>query len=206
MTKGWTFVVCRMNRPSHPFHHQPIPRRSALVGIASVGVFLVSGCLGRDAPPDPIALTGEKYCDQCGMLIEAQPGPVGQTFFDDLRPSDRDGPAWFCSGACTYQYVFDREAEGYTSIVTYMTDYTSVDWQVSTENEMRFLSAHLEAETFARADDLTLVVGSELIGAMGPDLIGFSNPDEADGFAETYGGSLYAHNEVTPELVASLRG
>ena len=178
-----------------------------MLGATATLLFVVlAGCLARDELPEPLDLSGDKFCDQCGMLLEAQPGPVGQTFFDDHQPNGRDGPAWFCSGSCTYLYTFDREAEGHEVVVIYMTDYSVVDWQLSDEDDTLFISSHLGADAFARADDLTLLVGSELIGAMGPDLIGFTDPEGAEAVRADHGGSIYTHDEVTPELVASLTG
>ena len=180
----------------------PIHRRTLL---ATIGVVALAGCLGDDDErPAAIDLTGEKFCDQCGMLIEAQPGPAGQVFYDGDVPDDREPPAWFCSGWCTYTYTFDRRADGVGVTVMYLTDYSGVDWSTSSEDGLSFISAHLEAAAFADADELTLVVGSELRGSMGPDLIGFSDQDDAATFQDSYGGEQYRHDAVTPELVGSL--
>lgn len=177
-------------------------------GILAAGTIALAGCLGDETaePPDPIDLQGQHFCDYCGMDIEAQPGPVGEAFFDGDIPSDREGPAWFCSGQCTYNYLFEQEATGVDAVVVYLTDYSAVSWSVSAEDDLNFLSAHLEADAFGNAQELTLLVDSDLRGAMGPDLIGFSEESEADEVRENYGGSLYHHDEVTPELVAALTG
>lgn len=194
-----------VSQRSSPVAGRPT-RRHFLVTMVAATLGGLSGCLRGEDRPAAIALDGEKYCDQCGMLIEAQPGPVGQTFFEEFSPAQRDGPAWFCSGVCTYNYTFERRDEGRAVVVIYLTDYARVDWQTSSEDGQTYLSAHLEAEWFTDADDLVLVVGSELVGAMGPDLVGFSDRDAAASFAGDYGGELYDHDDVTPELVGSLSG
>lgn len=169
----------------------------------SAGIFF-AGCVGDDDRPEPIALHGEKFCDQCGMLIEAHPGPVGQAYFADDIPAGRDGPAWFCSGRCTFLYTFDREAQGNDPVVIYATDYSAVDWSVTTEDGQSFISAHLDAEAFTEVDELVFLVNSNLQGAMGTDLIGFSISADAQEARATYGGVLYDGDEITPELVGTL--
>ncbi|MFP4628353.1 MAG: nitrous oxide reductase accessory protein NosL [Halobacteriales archaeon] len=182
-----------------------LPRRQLLIVGAVVAGGAVSGCLGgTDEVPEPIALDGDKYCDTCGMLIEAQPGPAGQAHYDGFAPEAHDPPAWFCSATCAYEYTFERERDGHDLEVLYLTDYTAVDWEVTTDDDARFITAHLSAEAFARARELSLVAGSEVRGAMGADLIGFSEAADAEAFVDEFGGTIYTHDEVTPELVASM--
>lgn len=179
-------------------------RRRYLGGIALAGVAMLAGCLGDDGErPAPVALDEGQVCDQCGMVIENHPGPAGQTYFEE-GPADRDGPAWFCSGVCTYTYTLDREEEGWTTVVVYLTDYAAVDYEFSTEDGRTFISAHLEAEAFADARDLTLVVGSDAHGAMGPDLVPFGDRDAAEAFVAEHGGQLVAHDDVNRDLLAGL--
>jgi len=66
------------------------------------------------------------------------------------------------------------------------------------------ISAHLEAEAFTRAGELTYAVDSDVQGAMGGSLIGFSDADDADAFTEEYGGTRVEHGDITREMVASL--
>ena len=171
-----------------------------MVGLTVLGSS--AGCLGNDVPA-PVSLDDEQSCDQCGMIIEAHPGTVGQTFFDE-GPTDRDGPARFCSGVCTYTYTLDREDEGWNTIVVYLTDYSAVEYELSTEDGQTFISAHLDADDFADASDLTLVVRSDVLGAMGADLVPFSDADEAAAFVDDHGGDLVSHDDVTRELLAAL--
>ena len=66
------------------------------------------------------------------------------------------------------------------------------------------ISRHHEASSFAAASDVTYVVGSEVKGTMGQDLIGFSDRSDAEAFQSEWGGSLTTHDGVTPEVVAGL--
>jgi len=86
--------------------------------------------------------------------------------------------------------------------VTYLTDYAIVDYQVRQEGGAQVISEHLAAEDFAATEDLAVVVGSEVEGAMGPAIVPFSDDDVATEFASTYGGDVIAAEDVSRELVA----
>ncbi len=181
-------------------------RRDVLVATGVAGAAALAGCLGGDDAPEPVSLDDEQVCDECGMVIEHHPGPVGQAFYDEDLPEGRDGPAWFCSGTCTYTWVFDQEDRGHEPTIIYATDYSTVDWELSGEDGVTFISAHLEAENQVDVTDLTMVVGSDVHGAMGEELIGFSDRDDAESFADEHGGELVTHDQVTRELIDSLGG
>lgn len=117
---------------------------------------------------------------------------------------DVDRPAQFCSSRCTYTFTFENESEQEPE-VSYLTDYSKVDYDVDTGGDEPEISRHLDADGFAPATDLTLVVDSDVQGAMGASLIGFSDGDDADSFQEEYGGDRYEHDEVNRDLLQSLR-
>lgn len=79
-----------------------------------------------------------------------------------------------------------------------------MDYEVRTDEGQRLISTHPAAEAFVEADSVTFVAGSEVVGAMGKDLIGFSDAEAAASFRDQYGGSLVTLDEVTRELIASL--
>lgn len=181
-------------------------RRSLLAaggGLAAVGL---AGCLGDSADgelPEPVSLDEEQACDECAMIIQDHPGPTGQIYFESLH-DDRDGPAWFCSGICAYVYRFNRVAEGATPIGTYLTDYSEIDYEVSDDADP-FISPALAAETFAPESELFAVVGSDVRGAMGADVIGFSAREDAESFASTHGGSVRAASDIDRELIDGVK-
>ncbi|MFP9190244.1 nitrous oxide reductase accessory protein NosL [Natronosalvus vescus] len=183
----------------------PVSRRRllALAGVGTLGA--VAGCLDDNDTPDAQEFTDEDACQNCGMLVTQQPGPSGQAFYDD-HPDLEDGWAPFCSGTCTYGWTLEQGNAGNDPLVTYLTDYAIVDWGVSDDGDLRFISAHHDGDEQADATDLTMVTGSELRGSMGQDLIGFSDTDEAEALQDEYGGELVIHDEVTLELVDSLGG
>ncbi|SFB83508.1 Nitrous oxide reductase accessory protein NosL [Halobiforma haloterrestris] len=185
-----------------------VARRAVLIGAAGVGMASLAGCLGGDGDaPDPITIEGEQTCDQCTMVIGQHPGPVGQAHYADAEAVvGEDRPAQFCSSLCTYTYTFERSEAGDDPEATYLTDYSSVEYSIDTADDVEEISNHLEAEAFAAVEDLSLVVDSEVQGAMGPSMIGFTDGDEAEEFQADHGGELYDHEDVTSELVMSLMG
>lgn len=185
--------------------------RRRVLGAATAGaVVALAGCLGDgEDVPDPVALDGGQSCDQCDMQVDVHPGPAGQAYYLDDPPEDlpadrEDGLAHFCSAWCTYTYIFEHEAQGPEPAGSYLTDYTAVDYTVREEGGELVISAHLESEAFTRAGELTYAVDSDVQGAMGGSLIGFSDADDADAFIEEYGGIRVPHEDVTREMVANL--
>ena len=192
---------------------RPVPgvsRRRLLEAATAGAVVALAGCLGDDEEiPDPIALDQGQSCDQCNMQIDMHPGPVGQSYYLDDPPEDlpedrENGIAHFCSSWCLYTYVFRQADQGPEPAGSYLTDYTTVDYTVREEGGELVISAHLGAEAFARARELTHAVDSDVQGAMGGSLVGFSDADDADAFIEEYGGTRVPHGDVTREMVASL--
>ena len=181
-------------------------RRTVLAGTALVAVGALAGCVGDEEPPEPITIQTGQLCDNCTMDIVEYPGPVGQSFYEtpeDVLPDEEDRPAQFCSSLCTYAFTFEHEDEAEPE-VAYLTDYSIVDYEIDETGDELEISSHAEAEAFGRAGDLTLVADSEVQGAMGASIIGFSDADEASEFQDEYGGDRYEHEEVDQELVMSL--
>jgi len=57
-------------------------------------------------------------------------------------------------------------------------------------------SSHVEREAFSRMIDLTVVARSEVVGAMGPELISFGEEEDVESFVEEYGGEPMAAEDV----------
>ncbi|OIB56299.1 nitrous oxide reductase accessory protein NosL [Natrialba sp. SSL1] len=185
-------------------------RRTVLAGATTAALGLAAGCLSDDdaePAPDPVSIDSEQSCDNCTMGIGNQPGPAGQLHYEDpttvLDGDDR--PAHFCSSLCTYTFAFDHEDTA-TPEVTYLTDYAAVDYEVdeSSDSDNYVLNRHLDADAFAAATGLELVVDSDVEGAMGGSIVAFSDGDDATAFSDEYGGEQYEHEDVTQELVMSL--
>jgi nitrous oxide reductase accessory protein NosL len=177
-------------------------RRRVLRGTATALGVGLAGCLGSSDRPAPISLDAPLSCDQCGMVIDQQPGPSGQTYYRDNSPEGHDPPARFCSTVCTFRHRFATEGRGWRPQVTYLTDYAAVDYRVRREGGTQVISAHLAAEHFAATEDLEVVAGADVEGAMGPAIVPFGDTDAAAEFASTYGGDVVAAEDISRELVA----
>lgn len=181
-----------------------LPRRRLLAGIAAAGVAAVAGCSGEESESvSPVSIDDDQACDECGMIVADHPGTVGQVHFEDDEP-EGGRPAQFCSGTCTYTYRLDAEDEGRSPVATFLTDYSAVDQEVFEEGDDTMFSSHVGSEAFARESDLTVVVRSEIIGAMGPDLIPFSDDGDVDEFVEEYGGEEMPATEVDRATLEAL--
>lgn len=183
-----------------------LTRRAVVAG----GLGLVAGlagCQGSDSGgevPEPVGLTQSDECEVCGMVIPNHPGPSAEVFYADEEPSGHENPARFCSTWEAFQYDFERQDQGWTRQVFYVTDYSAVDYELTTDGGDVLLSTHPQAEAFVDATEVTFVVGSEVKGAMGRDLIGFSAVDDAESFQSDHGGDLLALDEVTRDTIAQL--
>lgn len=183
-------------------------RRSVLrAGAVGIGASL-AGCLGSltgggdGEVPDPISVAGGLSCDECGMVIEEHPGPNGQIFYDDERPEGHDNPARFDSlKPCFFPYKLQHERRDWSIAAAYVTDYSAVEYDVTTQDGTPIISSHTEPESFARAKDLHYVVGSEVEGVMGPDFIPFSNEDDATSFTDERGGEVVAYGDIGEGLI-----
>lgn len=187
-----------------------LTRRTVVATIAAGGIAGLAGCLGDGREgPDPVSLDQGQACDNCDMQIEMHPGPVGQSFYGDdapaTLPDDRqDGVAWFCSTTCTYTFLLEQEERGYEPVISYGTDYSTVDYDLRDEGGATVISAHLDADAFADLHDLHFVVASSVEGSMGGSMIGFSDVSEAEAFADDHGGELLEHGDVNREVLSGL--
>jgi copper chaperone NosL len=188
-----------------------VSRRVVLSGTALAAVGL-AGCLGGGGKsdggddPDPISLGQDDQCEVCGMIIPNHPGPTTEIFYETETPSGHPNPARFDSTWEAFQYDFDRQNRGWTRQVFYVTDYSAVDYKLTSDAGDTLISTHVRAENFVDATAVTFVAGSEVKGAMGRDLIGFSERADAEAFQSEHGGSLVAFDEVTEATIAELAG
>jgi nitrous oxide reductase accessory protein NosL len=190
-----------------------IHRRQVLVASAGATTLALGGCLGGGGSGDgdsdgdaPAAITVPQgaTCDVCGMTIRQHPGPTTEIFYADEQPSGHENPARFDSTWEAYQYEFERDEQGWEDVGFYVTDYSTVEYETFEDGGDTLISRHYEASSFAPASEVTYVVDSDVKGTMGRDLIAFTDRADAESFQSEHGGSLTAHDGVTPEVVAGL--
>lgn len=185
-----------------------LTRRRLLCGAALAGATGVAGCLGGDESgsdaPDSVSLDDRKACDICGMIIEDGYGPNGQVAFDDEYPTDRDGPAWYDSVRELYVDRFAQESRGIEPVATYVTDYATAEYELETVDGDRYITGSIDTVTFVEASKAVFVIDSGVAGAMGAELLPFSDGDAADAFVDAENGEVIENTEITRELVESL--
>lgn len=184
-------------------------RRRVLLASAGVAATFVAGCLGEETvseadAPAVAALSDDATCDVCGMVLSQHPGATAEVFYADNSPEGHDNPARFDSTWEAYQYEFERDEQGWKETAFYVTDYSSVDYNLFTEGDDTFISRHMETDAFAPVEEVTYVVGSAVKGAMGKDLFAFTAEADAEAFQSEHSGDLATHGEITPEVVAGL--
>ena len=133
------------------------------------------------------------------MVVGDHPGPNGEIFYREERPATHDNPARFDSlRGCLFPYYFEHERLGWEAVAVYVTDYSTVDYTLTSEGDRTFVSSHTDAASFTDARTAQYVVGSDVHGAMGADLFPFSARADAEAFAATYGGDVLGFDDVSP--------
>jgi len=135
-------------------------------------------------PPPPRSPDERERCAVCGMFVAPHPEWLAQVVFVD-------GTAAFFDGAKDmFRYVFARdrylpERRGREIKAIWVTSYYDVE--------------PVDART-AR-----FVVGSDVLGPMGAELVPFDDDDEAEEFRMDHAGSrIVRFEEVTRELLTTL--
>lgn len=194
-------------------HRRPLAttRRRLLTGTAVGATTALAGCGGFSGDggtptdvPEPVSLSADDACELCGMVIPNYPGPSAEIFYRDHTPSDHPNPAVFDSTKEAFQYDFERAARDWERTVMYVTDYSTVEYELREREGRTLISSHVEAEAFTDAREVTFVAGSAIEGSMGKDLIAFSAAADAESFRDDHGGELVTLAEVTPDLLARL--
>ncbi|WP_232700306.1 nitrous oxide reductase accessory protein NosL [Halobacterium wangiae] len=177
---------------------------TALAGCTVLGG--ASGDQEAGPKPDPVDLSGGKADDQGGMLIGEHFGPNGQIFYADHSPEGHDNPAWFHTLAVgLFPYHFAREQQGWTADAIYVTDYSTVDYDLTERKGRQYITSHTAADTFGDAEALTYVAGSRVHGGMGTELLPFSDDSDASEFVSTHGGETVAFDDIDREFLQSSR-
>lgn len=199
---------------------QSVTRRR-LLGALGVGTLAgFAGCLDAFESdsgdvPEPVDLSGGKFDYQGGMEIGPHGGPNGQIFYSDNEADtihdpgnsadDQDNLAWFHTLVQgLFPYHFERLDRGWDPTVVYVTDYSSVDWELAERDGRQQMPSPTAPDTFGDATELVYAAESGVMGGMGSELFPFSEEAEAESFVDTHGGRTLAFDDITPALVESL--
>jgi len=136
------------------------------------------------AEEQQIEITKKDRCPVCGMFVYKYPKWVAQIYF-------KDGSAYFYDGAKdmfkhifnTQKYTPGKTAEMMSEIL--VTDYYEVE--------------------LIDAKSAFYVIGSDVLGPMGHELLPFKDQESAQEFLEDHKGkSIMRYQDVTPALIESL--
>ena len=131
-----------------------------------------------------IEITKKDRCPVCGMFVYKYPKWVAQIYFND-------GSAYFYDGAKDmFKHIFDtakytpgKTADMMSEIL--VTDYYEVE--------------------LIDAKSAYYVIGSDVLGPMGHELLPFKDQEAAQEFLEDHkGNSIIRYQEVTPAIIESL--
>jgi nitrous oxide reductase accessory protein NosL len=179
-----------------------------------------AGCLNtlqldRGNEPGPVDLSGGKLDYHGGMKIGMHGGPNGQIFYKDNEPEPmgdaggsetRQSLAWFHTLVYgLFPYHFRRLNQGWKATAIYVTDYSTIEWELFERDGNKYMPAPTHAETFSDATELAYVAESEVMGGMGTELIPFSDPDDAANFVTNHGGQTVSFDQINRQMVRALQ-
>ncbi|MDY7082219.1 MAG: nitrous oxide reductase accessory protein NosL, partial [Halobacteria archaeon] len=100
-----------------------------------------------------------------------------------------------------FPYYFEHQRLDWKIAEAYVTDYSVVDYDVTTNKGKSYISSHTSPESFGVAEEMFYVVGSDLQGAMGADFIPFSSESDASSVGSDYGGEVVRFDGITPAML-----
>ena len=145
---------------------------------------LLLGIANSRADEQLIEITKKDRCPVCGMFVYKYPKWVAQIYFND-------GTSYFYDGAKDmFKHIFEtgkytpgKTADMMTKI--YVTDYYEVE--------------------LIDAKSAFFVIGSDVLGPMGHELLPFKDRESAEEFMEDHKGkSIIRFQDVTPAIIESL--
>lgn len=146
---------------------------------------LLAGCDKAEVTvPPPAALSADAAGYYCGMRVTEHAGPKGQIFVAGVA-----APFWFTSVRDAIAFTrLPEEPKQITAI--YVNDMGGADWERPDDS------------TWIDARQAWYVVGSSRTGGMGvSELVPFSQRDDAERFAASYGGRVLPFDQIPDDSV-----
>ncbi len=144
-------------------------------------LILLFSCTEK-APPrtSPVDLVKTDVCSLCGMTILDYPGPKAEIIYRDGRVDK------FCSvQEMMSLYLQPDKPRGIVAI--YVTDMSEGGWR--------------KPGKWIEAKDAIYVYDANISGAMGNELVPFSDRASAERFIQSYGGKIVSFDEVTLKML-----
>jgi copper chaperone NosL len=144
-------------------------------------LFLVS-CSQKEetAKPPPVEIRKGDSCTLCGMIIMDYPGPKAQIHYRDGRVDK-----FCCVQEMMSLYLQPDRPRGIRAI--YVTDMADRDWK----SPGRWIDA----------GNALYVYGASVSGAMGNEIVPFSDRVSAERFMKKHGGRIVRFREITLEML-----
>jgi copper chaperone NosL len=135
------------------------------------------------AVKQPMEIPEGATCGKCGMYPARYPRWQSQIIFKDDTMTPFDG----CK--CMFNFIFavdkyDKNHSRDDVVVAWVKDFNSGTW--------------------LNAEDAYYVVGSEMMGPMGKELIPFTDQASAMKFHQEQGGAMMKYEDITPEVMKTL--
>ena len=152
--------------------------------ILAAALLALLGDGAHGAERTPVTPTAKDKCPVCGMFVAKYPDFVAQVIYTDGAYAVFDG------AKDLFKYLFD--------IPKYAAGHTRADVAAVEVTEYYGLTKIDARKAF-------YVVGSDVLGPMGHELIPFASRADAEEFLKDHKGQrIVAFDEVTPALVAQL--
>ncbi|GLX77981.1 nitrous oxide reductase accessory protein NosL [Thalassotalea insulae] len=130
-----------------------------------------------------VAIESNDECHLCGMLIANFSGPKAELYRQGITEKESNKIHKFCSTRDMFSFYLDPENKrNVTSI--YVHDMSKSPWDEPND------SYFIDAKT------AWFVAGSDKTGAMGPTLASFAKQQDAQQFAQQFGGQVLAFEQV----------
>jgi copper chaperone NosL len=149
--------------------------------------FLLGACSEPEATKQTIhqavAIETADECHLCGMLISNFSGPKGELFRKGITEQTSNKVRKFCSTRDMFSFYLDPENKrNVTTILVH--DMSKSPWNAP--NDAYFIDARVA----------WFVAGSSKTGAMGETLASFSQQQDAQTFANEFGGKVLSFAEI----------
>jgi nitrous oxide reductase accessory protein NosL len=131
----------------------------------------------------PMEIPENATCGKCGMYPARYPRWQSQIIFNDDTMTPFDG----CK--CMFNFIFamdkfDQKHSKNDIAVAWVKDFNTGKW--------------------LNAEDASYVVGSNMMGPMGKELIPFADQAAAMKFHEGQGGTMMKYEDINPEVMKTL--
>ncbi|MCK9285293.1 MAG: nitrous oxide reductase accessory protein NosL [Rhodocyclaceae bacterium] len=151
-----------------------------LISILVTGL-LFAACSKPVQAPSAQEIGKDTACILDGMLLADFPGPKAQIHYE------RGGPDFFCDTKEMFSILLHPE-EKKRVVAVYTQDMGRADWAHPQDN-------WIDART------AFFVVGSKMMGSMGPTIGSFATEATAQTFASRNGGKVLRFDQVTLDMV-----